>query len=86
MVGRVPYISQKAYLIHWHAFNLQHSATMFLYIAVQCIVAMVVMQYAIYRALDCFDLPTHWATVVFQPEQKCASGTKQVKLYRLEIT
>ncbi len=24
-------------------------------------VAMVVMQHAIYRELDCFDLPTHWA-------------------------
>ncbi len=24
---------------------------------------MVVMQHAIYRALDCFDLPTHWATI-----------------------
>ncbi len=33
----------------------------------QCniIVAMVVMKDAIYRALDCFDLPTHWATSVF---------------------
>ncbi len=32
----------------------------------QCniMVAMVVMQHAIYRALDCFDLPTHWATVL----------------------
>ncbi len=31
-------------------------------IPVQYVVAMVVMQHAIYRALDCFDLPTHWAT------------------------
>ncbi len=26
-------------------------------------VAMAVMQHTIYRALDCFDLPTHWATI-----------------------
>ncbi len=32
--------------------------------AVQYMVAMVVMQHAIYRALDCFDLPTHWATSI----------------------
>ncbi len=32
------------------------------YNAVQYMVAMVGMQHAIYRALDCFDLPTYWAT------------------------
>ena len=31
-------------------------------VPVQYVVAMVVMQHAIYRALNCFDLPTHWAT------------------------
>ena len=35
-----------------------------IYNAMQYMVAMVVMQHAIYRALDCFDLPTHWATKI----------------------
>ena len=35
------------------------------YNAVQYMVAMAVMQHAIYLALVCFDLPTHSATSVY---------------------
>ncbi len=39
--------------------NMPYTAIIF---ALQYMVAMVVMQHAIYRAPDCCDLPTHWVT------------------------
>ncbi len=43
-------------------YNRLHLHTVQIDIALHYMVAMVVMQHAIYGALDCFDLPTHWAT------------------------
>ena len=55
------------------------------YNAVQYMIAMVVMQHAIYWVLDCFDLPTHCMgnkiNVIMYFEHSAICDDLSVKLY-----